>query len=94
MKNETTLAIEVVKQAGKIILDLYEQQPNAQAKGNAYNLVTEADLRAKRYIIAKIQEHFPDHAISTVLCSNMSSSTRAYFFPSKYWSSHCSLLVR
>ena len=57
------LAIQAAKEAGELIRGFHERGAAVQAKGQSYNLVTEADLASEKLIISRITEAFSDHAI-------------------------------
>lgn len=63
MTRECEVAIEAARVAGRVLIELGGEDLDIQAKGDTYNLVTEADLRAERVILDLLCERFPDHAI-------------------------------
>ncbi len=66
MQSMKRTAIRAAKEAGKIIVEYYSKNVNAQKKGRAtYNLVTTADLASEKAIIKIIKERFPTHSLLT-----------------------------
>ena len=57
------VAIETALEAGKILREEYDLPPDIAYKGDV-DLVTQADKRSERAIVARLTKHFPDHAIS------------------------------
>ena len=58
------LAIDAARQAGTLLLDLRRSPPTGvRSKSSATDLVSEADERAERAIVAAIQRKRPDDAI-------------------------------
>jgi len=57
------LAIETALEAGQILREEFERPPDIAYKGDV-DLVTQADKRSERAIVAKISQYFPDHSIS------------------------------
>ena len=57
------LAVQVAREAGALIRSFHERGAEVHAKGQSYNLVTEADLASEKLIISRISEAFPEHAI-------------------------------
>jgi len=58
-------AIKAAKEAGKILLKLYQKNISIKNKKNTYNLVTEADLKSERVIVSIIKKKFPSHSFLT-----------------------------
>ncbi len=56
------LGTSVAREAGRILLDRYRTGIAVEHKG-AVNLVTEADLAAEEWIVARIRREYPSHAI-------------------------------
>lgn len=59
----TQTAIQAVRQGGAILQDYAKKDFSIHSKGQAINLVTEADLQSEKAIIQSIQNTFPDHQI-------------------------------
>src|SRR5215813_576501 len=57
------IAIETALEAGQILREEFELPPDIAYKGDV-DLVTQADKRSERAIVARISKHFPDHTIS------------------------------
>src|SRR5215831_15669788 len=57
------IAIETALEAGQILREEFERPPDIAYKGDV-DLVTQADKRSERTIVAKISQYFPDHSIS------------------------------
>jgi len=55
-------AVEVAKNAGKILLEYYQTNIQINFKGgDKKNLVTEVDVRSEKFIVDEIKKKFPDH---------------------------------
>ncbi len=61
--NLTTTAIQAAKLGGAILQDYAQKGFKVHSKGEAINLVTEADLQSEKAIIESIREAFPEHQI-------------------------------
>jgi len=57
------VAIETALEAGQILREEYERPPDIAYKGDV-DLVTQADKRSERAIVARISKYFPEHTIS------------------------------
>jgi myo-inositol-1(or 4)-monophosphatase len=57
------VAIETALEAGKILREEFELPPDIAYKGDV-DLVTQADKRSERAIVAKLSKYFPEHSIS------------------------------
>lgn len=57
------VAIETALEAGQILREEYEPPPDIAYKGDV-DLVTQADKRSERAIVARISKYFPEHSIS------------------------------
>jgi myo-inositol-1(or 4)-monophosphatase len=57
------VAIETAFEAGKILREEFELPPDIAYKGDV-DLVTQADKRSERAIVARISQFFPEHTIS------------------------------
>jgi len=57
-------AIEIAREAGKILIEELSQPLEIRYKGDEVDLVTQADKRSERIIVGKIHEYFPEHAIA------------------------------
>ncbi len=56
------IAIETAREAGAILRADHERPKQVAYKGEV-DLVTETDRRSEALIVARLREHFPDHAI-------------------------------
>src|SRR5208282_4954916 len=56
-------AVEIAKQAGAILREELERPPDIAYKGD-FDLVTQADRRSEEWIVRRLQEFFPEHAIA------------------------------
>jgi len=59
----TQTAIQAARQGGAILQDFAQKGFTIHSKGQAINLVTEADLHSEKAIIQTIRQAFPDHQI-------------------------------
>jgi myo-inositol-1(or 4)-monophosphatase len=57
------VVIETALEAGQILREEYECPPDIAYKGDV-DLVTQADKRSERAIVARISKYFPEHSIS------------------------------
>src|SRR5215471_4186558 len=57
------VAVETALEAGKILREEYALPPDIKYKGGV-DLVTQADQRSERAIVARLSKHFPSHSIS------------------------------
>ncbi len=57
-----SVAIEVAREAGRILGEHYGRAKEVRYKGEV-DLVTEIDVRSETLIVERIQQHFPDHNI-------------------------------
>lgn len=56
-------AIKAAREAGKILLSLYNKKISISQKKDSYNLVTEADLKSEKKIVSIIKKKFPEHSL-------------------------------
>lgn len=61
MREETAFACEAAREAGALIKELFGKVKGRDKGGR--QLVSEADLRAERLLLAGIRRRFPDHGI-------------------------------
>ena len=61
--NLTQTAVQAARLGGAILQDYAKKGFSVHSKGQAINLVTEADLRSEEAIIQTIQTTFPEHQI-------------------------------
>ena len=62
MGNYLDIAVEIAGEAGILLAEL-SRQPREISYKRKSDIVTDADKRSEAMIIAKIRQHFPDHAI-------------------------------
>ncbi len=55
--------VEGVRAAGGILLEYFGKEANVRRKGDASNIVTDADLAAERWLVERIRTRFPSHSI-------------------------------
>jgi myo-inositol-1(or 4)-monophosphatase len=56
-------SVEIAKGAGAILREELEHTPDIAYKGD-FDLVTQADRRSEAWIVGRLQEFFPEHAIA------------------------------
>jgi len=56
-------AIEVAREAGAILREEFERAPEISYKGDV-DIVTQADKRSEKAIVARLTEAFPEHSIA------------------------------
>ena len=61
--NYLDVAIEAALEAGKILREEYALPPDIHYKGDV-DLVTQADRRSERAIVARLSKFFPEHTIA------------------------------
>jgi myo-inositol-1(or 4)-monophosphatase len=63
--NKTYLeaAVEIAREAGKILCEEFDRPLQISYKGDV-DIVTQADKRSERAIVARLTEFFPDHSIA------------------------------
>ena len=57
-------AVEIAQEAGKILMEEFTRPPEIRYKGDEVDLVTQADKRSERAIVARLTKYFPEHAIA------------------------------
>ncbi len=62
MSSFLEVAIEAAREAGKILLAEFDRPAKITYKGDV-DLVTEADRRSEQTVVARLNTHFPKHAI-------------------------------
>lgn len=63
MNSYLEVAVETAQEAGKILSEEFGSPPDISYKGDV-DLVTQADKRSERAIVARLLKYFPDHAIA------------------------------
>jgi myo-inositol-1(or 4)-monophosphatase len=61
--SEHTVALEVAREAGRMLRDELGRARRIRFKGTPTNLVTEMDGRAEALIVDQLRRHFPDDAV-------------------------------
>ena len=62
-RNYLEVAVEIAREAGKILREEFERPPDIAYKGD-FDLITQADRRAEEVIVARLRRYFPEHAIA------------------------------
>ncbi len=57
-------AIEIAQEAGKILIEDFSRPLDIRYKGDEVDLVTQADQRSERAIVARLNQFFPGHAVA------------------------------
>jgi myo-inositol-1(or 4)-monophosphatase len=63
-KNYLEAAVEIAREAGKILVEELSQPLELRYKGDEVDLVTQADKRSEQTIVARLTKYFPDHGIA------------------------------
>ena len=63
-KNYLEAAVEIAQEAGKILMEGFSRPLDIRYKGDEVDIVTQADKRSEQFIVARINEYFPGHAIT------------------------------
>ena len=63
-KNYLQAAVEIAQEAGKILIEEFSRPPDIRYKGDEADLVTQADKRSEQFIVSRLNEYFPGHAIT------------------------------
>ena len=62
MSHYLDVAVEVARQAGKLLLAHFDRGVQASYKGGA-DLITEADRRSEELIVERLRSYFPKHSV-------------------------------
>jgi myo-inositol-1(or 4)-monophosphatase len=62
-KDYLDAAIEIAREAGKILLEEFDRPAEISYKGDV-DLLTQADKRSEQAIVARLNKYFPEHAIA------------------------------
>jgi myo-inositol-1(or 4)-monophosphatase len=62
-KNYLEVAVEIAREAGKVLCEELERPPDIAYKGD-FDLVTQADRRSEAIIVSRLQKYFPGHAVA------------------------------
>jgi myo-inositol-1(or 4)-monophosphatase len=57
-------AVEIAREAGKILVEELSRPPDIRYKGDEVDLVTQADKRSEQLIVSRLNQYFPGHAIA------------------------------
>jgi myo-inositol-1(or 4)-monophosphatase len=57
-------AVEIAREAGKILVEELSRPPDIRYKGDEVDLVTQADKRSEQLIVSRINHYFPGHAVA------------------------------
>src|SRR5881275_1098531 len=63
-KNYLQAAVEIAQEAGKILMREFSRPLDIRYKGDEVDLVTQADKRSEQFIVSRLNEYFPGHAIT------------------------------
>jgi len=63
-KNYLQAAVEIAQEAGKILMEESSRPLDIRYKGDEVDLVTQADKRSEQFIVARLNQYFPGHAIT------------------------------
>lgn len=63
LKTFLDAAIEIAQEAGKILREEMERPPTIAYKGD-FDLVTQADRRSEQFIVRRLRELYPQHAVA------------------------------
>src|SRR5215472_650640 len=63
-KNYLEAAVEIAQEAGKILMEEFSRPLEIRYKGDEVDLVTQADKRSEKAIVARLTEYFPEHGIA------------------------------
>jgi len=77
-KNYLEAAVEIAREAGKILCEEFERPLQIAYKGEA-DLVTQADKRSEKAIVERLTNFFPDHAIVAEEGTGHESATASEF---------------
>src|SRR5437660_11926362 len=57
-------AVKIAQEAGKILMEEFSRPLDIRYKGDEVDIVTQADKRSEQFIVSRINEYFPGHAIT------------------------------
>src|SRR5260370_25206554 len=63
-ENYLHAAVEIAREAGKVLIEELSRPLDIAYKGDEVDLVTQADKRSERLIVERLTKYFPDHAIA------------------------------
>jgi myo-inositol-1(or 4)-monophosphatase len=70
-----SVALEAAHEAGKILLEEFARPPHITYKGDV-DLVTQADRRSEKCIVARLEKYFPGHAVTAEEGTGQESASR------------------
>jgi len=62
--NYLQAAVEIAQEAGKILMEEFTRPLDIRYKGDEVDIVTQADKRSEQFIVSRINQLFPGHAIT------------------------------
>jgi myo-inositol-1(or 4)-monophosphatase len=63
-KNYLQAGVEIAEEAGKILMEEFKRPLDIRYKGDEVDIVTQADRRSEQFIVSRINQLFPGHAIT------------------------------
>src|SRR5687767_10863121 len=75
LERELTEASRLAREAGRIVLQLYDTDVEVQLKGRS-DPVTEADKRANEYLVGELRRLFPDDGVVAEETADVSDAQR------------------
>jgi len=63
-KDYLEVAVEIAQQAGRILMEEFFRPLDIRYKGEEVDLVTQADKRSEQYIVGRLNQEFPGHAVA------------------------------
>jgi myo-inositol-1(or 4)-monophosphatase len=63
-KNYLEAVVEIAQEAGKILVEELSRPLDLQYKGDEVDIVTQADKRSEKTIVAYLNKYFPDHSVA------------------------------
>jgi myo-inositol-1(or 4)-monophosphatase len=63
-KDYLEAAVEIAQEAGKILMEEFSRPAEIRYKGDEVDIVTQADKRSEKFIVGRLNEYFPGHAIA------------------------------
>ena len=63
-KDYLQAAVEIARDAGRILIEEFSRPLDIRYKGDEVDLVTQADKRSEQFIVSRLNEYFPGHAIT------------------------------
>jgi len=63
-KDYLEAAVEIARDAGKILMEEFTRPLDIRYKGDEVDIVTQADKRSEQFIVSRLNQLFPGHAIA------------------------------